>query len=233
MRQFIAEAGLSEATRERMPGDASTRRYHRLILGNRRAILMDAPRRPDGPPVRDGKPYSQIAHLAETVVPFVAMAKGLRAQGLTAPEIQHADLQQGLLIIEDLGNEGVVAGDPPAPIVERYETAVDALLTLHGKELPAVLPVAPHVEHEIPAYDMDAFLIEVELLLEWYLPRLGIVVTDDARADFLGHWRDALEPVRRRAADLGAARLPFAQPAVAARPQRRSRGSASSISRTR
>ncbi len=65
VRQFIAEAGFSEATRERMPGDASTRRYHRLILGSRRSILMDSPRRPDGPPVRDGKPYSQIAHLAE------------------------------------------------------------------------------------------------------------------------------------------------------------------------
>jgi N-acetylmuramate 1-kinase len=195
VRQFIAEAGMSEATRERMPGDASTRRYHRLILGNRRAILMDAPRRPDGPPVRDGKPYSRIAHLAESVVPFVAVAKALRTQGLSAPDIQHADLQQGLLIIEDLGIEGVVAGDPPAPIVERYETAVDVLLALHGKLLPPVLPVAPHVEHAIPSYDMDALLIEVELLLEWYLPRLGIVVTDDARAEFYGCWRDALQPV--------------------------------------
>ncbi|MBX9775725.1 MAG: tRNA (adenosine(37)-N6)-threonylcarbamoyltransferase complex ATPase subunit type 1 TsaE [Xanthobacteraceae bacterium] len=195
VRQFIAEAGLSEATRVRMAGDASTRRYHRLILGNRRAILMDAPRRPDGPPVKNGKPYSQIAHLAESVVPFVAMAKGLRAQELTAPEIQHADMQQGLLVIEDLGSEGVVSGDPPAPIVERYETAVDVLVALHAKSLPAVLPVAPHVEHEIPSYDMDAMLIEVELLLEWYLPRLGIVVTDDARADFFGCWRDALDPV--------------------------------------
>ena len=194
VRQFIAEAGLSEATRVRMQGDASTRRYHRLILGNRRAILMDSPRKPDGPPVRDGKPYSQIAHLAESVVPFVAMATGLRAQGLTAPEIQHADMQQGLLVIEDLGHEGVVTGEPPAPIVERYEAAIDALLVLHGKELPAVLPVAPHVEHEIPAYDMDAFLIEVELLLDWYLPRLGMVVTEDSRADFLEHWREALQP---------------------------------------
>jgi len=195
VRQFIAEAGFSEAQRERMPGDASTRRYHRLILGNRRSILMDSPKRPDGPPVKNGQPYSRIAHLAETVVPFVAMAKGLRAQGLTAPEIQHADLQQGLLIIEDLGSDGVIAGDPPAPTVDRYETAVDALLLLHGRQLPAVLPVAPHVEHEIPPYDMEALLIEVELLLEWYLPRNGIVVSDDARAEFFGFWRDALQPV--------------------------------------
>jgi tRNA threonylcarbamoyl adenosine modification protein YjeE len=195
VRQFIAEAGLSEAQRERMSGDASTRRYHRLILDNRRSILMDAPRRSDGPPVKDGKPYSRIAHLAESVVPFVAMAKALRAQGLSAPDIQHADLQQGLLIIEDLGTEGVVAGDPPAPIVERYETAVDVLLSLHGKALPPVLPVAPHVQHEIPPYDMDALLIEVELLLEWYLPRQGIVVAADARAEFMELWREALQPI--------------------------------------
>jgi tRNA threonylcarbamoyl adenosine modification protein YjeE len=195
VRQFIAEAGLGEATRLPMAGDASTRRYQRLVLGDRRAILMDAPRRPDGPPVRNGKPYSQIAHLAESVVPFVAMARALRAQGLSAPEVQHAELQQGLLIIEDLGGEGVIAGDPPAPIMERYETAVDALLALHGQSLPDVLPVAPHVEYRIPPYDMGALLIEVELLLDWYLPRLGVTVTDHARADFLGCWQDALEPV--------------------------------------
>lgn len=195
VRQFIAEAGLSEATRLQMSGDASTRRYQRLVLGDRRAILMDAPRRPDGPPVRDGKPYSQIAHLAESVVPFVAMARALRGQGLSAPEVQHAELQQGLLIIEDLGREGVIAGDPPAPILERYETAVDALLALHRQSLPDVLPVAPHVEYRIPPYDMDALLIEVELLLDWYFPRLGVAVTDNARAEFLGCWQEALAPV--------------------------------------
>jgi aminoglycoside/choline kinase family phosphotransferase len=50
-----------------------------------------------------------------------------------------------------------------------------------------------HVEHEIPPYDMDAFLIEVELLLDWYLPRLGIDVGEQWRADYVGLWRDALE----------------------------------------
>src|SRR5262249_53494648 len=150
----------------RMAGDASTRSYTRLAIGSRRAILMNSPKRPDGPPVKDGKPYSQIAHLAETVAPFVAMAKALHAQGLSTPDILHAELEQGLLIIEDLGDGRVVEGDPSAPITERYETAVDVLLTLHGKSLPSTLPVAPHVEHQIPPYDMDACLIEVELLLE-------------------------------------------------------------------
>ena len=34
----------------------------------------------------------------------------------------------------------------------------------------------------------------MELLLEWYLPRLGIVVTDEARAEFFALWREALQP---------------------------------------
>ena len=59
-----------------------------------RAILMNAPRRPDGPPVRGGKPYSAIAHLAEDVTPFVAMARGLRERGFSAPEIYAADLDR-------------------------------------------------------------------------------------------------------------------------------------------
>ena len=41
------------------------------------------------------------------------------------------------------------------------------------------LPVAPHVSYTLPPYDIDAFLIEAELLLDWYLPRLGVAVTDD------------------------------------------------------
>ena len=86
--------------------------------------------------MRDGKPYSAIAHLAEDVRPFVAMANGLRERGFSAPQIYAADLDDGLLIIEDLGAERVVAGDPPAPIEERYEAAVDVLVALHSQVLP-------------------------------------------------------------------------------------------------
>ncbi|HWF97286.1 MAG TPA: tRNA (adenosine(37)-N6)-threonylcarbamoyltransferase complex ATPase subunit type 1 TsaE [Xanthobacteraceae bacterium] len=199
VRGFLAESGLSEAQRRWMPGDASTRAYERLILDDQRVILMNWPRRPDGPPLRgpplrDGKPYSAIAHLAESVIPFVAMAKGLREHGLLAPEIHHADLKQGLLIIEDLGDERVVVGDPPVPIEERYETAVDALLALHDQALPDRLPVAPHLEYQIPAYDLEAFLIEAELFIDWYLPRLGVTISDPDCAQFRSLWGEALAP---------------------------------------
>ncbi len=194
IRQFISGSGYSGALRARLRGDASTRAYERLALGDRHVILMNSPRRPDGPPVRDGKPYNEIAHLADNVMPFVAMANGLRQRGFSAPEIYHADLERGLLIIEDLGDEPVVSGDPPAPVRERYETAVDALLALHDRSLPDVLPVAPHVEHRIPHYDMNAFLIEAELLLDWFLPRLNAPMPDSERESFRNLWRELLQP---------------------------------------
>ena len=43
---------------------------------------MDAPRQPDGPPVRDGNPYSQIAHLAEDMArPFSAIGRRCAGPG--------------------------------------------------------------------------------------------------------------------------------------------------------
>ena len=193
-RRFLDESGFAQAERERIQGDASTRSYERLRLGDRQVILMNAPRRPDGPPVRDGRPYSAIAHLAEDVKPFVALAGGLRQLGFSAPEIHHADTDAGFLILEDLGAEPFVQGDPPEPIEERYAAAVDLLVGLHGQELPETLPLSPHVDHKIPRYDMEAFLIEVELLLDWYLPRAGIEVSKAMRTTYQVLWREALAP---------------------------------------
>ena len=171
--------------------------------------------------MRDGKPYSAIVHLAEDVKPFVAMANGLGQLGFSSPQIFEADIDEGLLIIEDFGGEFVVAGDPPAPIEDRYAAAVDMLVALHGQHLPEVLPVAPHVQHKLPRYDLDAMLMEAELLLDWYLPLAG-------RQDFRRGAHRLYGDVARGAANrdrdrphLGAAGLPFAEPDVAAGPRRR------------
>ncbi|HYS48627.1 MAG TPA: tRNA (adenosine(37)-N6)-threonylcarbamoyltransferase complex ATPase subunit type 1 TsaE, partial [Xanthobacteraceae bacterium] len=195
VRRFLDESGFGDAERRYLQGDASTRTYERLMQGARRAVLMNAPRRPDGPPVRNGLPYSAIAHLAEDVKPFVAVARGLRARGFSAPDIYAADVADGLLILEDLGTEAVVAGDPPAPIEERYAAAIDVLVKLHREPLPSLLPVAPSVEHQLMRYDIDAFLIEAELLLDWYIPHRGGTLPDEARREFVARWRIALARV--------------------------------------
>jgi N-acetylmuramate 1-kinase len=194
LRGFIDEAGFGEAQRRRMQGDASTRIFERLTAANRSAVLMNAPRRPDGPPVRDGKPYSAIAHLAEDVVPYIALAAGLRRIDLSAPEILHADLDHGLILMEDLGVEPIVGGNPPAPVELRYATAIDLLGSLHGRNLPNRLPVTSALEYRLPRYDVGAFLIEAELLLDWYLVNAGAPVGEAARATFVTLWRDALKP---------------------------------------
>ncbi len=194
IRAFLDESGFGEANRIRMQGDASTRIFERLALNDQTFVLMNAPRRPDGPPVRDGKPYSVIAHLAEDIVPYVALAGGLRDLGLSAPDILHADLDRGLIVMEDFGDERLVDGDPPAPIEARYAAAVDLLAALHGRELPDTLPVTSELVYRLPPYDLEAFLIEAELLLDWYLVRTGAPATAPARAAFIRLWREALLP---------------------------------------
>ena len=194
LRAFLDEHGFAEAARRRLVGDASTRVFERLALSGRTVILMNAPRRTDGPPVRHGQPYSAIAHLAEDVVPYVAVARGLRDRSLSAPEILHLDLDRGFVIMEDLGSELLVQRDRPAPIEERYETAVDLLVSLHRRKLPERLPVESQREYWLPRYDMAAFLIEAELLLDWYLAG-GTAPAEIVREEFVGLWRQALTPV--------------------------------------
>jgi tRNA threonylcarbamoyl adenosine modification protein YjeE len=194
MFSFLDKAGVGGAARARIAGDASSRSYERVDLGGKPFILMNAPRRPDGPPVKDGRPYSAIAHLAEDVVPFIAIANGLRARGFSAPQVLAADRDAGFVLLEDLGTELVVAGEPPLPLRDRYERAIDVLVDLHGHELPDTLPAPPHGSYRIPAYDLRAFLIEVELLFDWYLPRCGAPATADMRAEFLSLWQQALAP---------------------------------------
>jgi tRNA threonylcarbamoyl adenosine modification protein YjeE len=194
IRAFLDESGAGAAERQRMQGDASTRIFERLTFNGQSMILMNAPRRPDGPPVRDGRPYSAIAHLAEDVTPYVAMSRGLRDRNLSAPEILHADLPRGLLIMEDLGEARVIEGEPPAPVGTCYEAAVDVLISLHRRRLPETLSLAPRLNYRMPRYDMDAFLIEAELLLDWYLPSRDAAPSAEARDSFVALWRDALQP---------------------------------------
>jgi N-acetylmuramate 1-kinase len=192
LRQFLDVAGFMESKRQRMPGDASTRSYARLNRDDVSFILMNSPRRPDGPPIYDGKSYSAAVHLAEDVKPFVAIAGGLRERGFSAPAIHHADLDAGFLITEDFGSAGVIEGDPPAPIAERYEAATDALAELHREALPEILPLAPQITYAIPTFDTEALLVEAGLMLEWYLPDRGVAPANNIRAEFVTMWRDLL-----------------------------------------
>ena len=161
------------------------------------------------------------------------MANGLRERGFSAPAILHADLAQGLLFIEDLGDERVVAGDPPAPIQERYESrgrrAGRAARQQSARRAAGL--AARRIPHSalrhrcVPDRSRAA-----ARLVSAALRRRG---AGREREQFRALWRERAAAGDRIAADLGAARLPFAQSALAAASARASRGSASWISRTR
>ena len=128
------------------------------------------------------------------MTPFVAMAQALRGRGFSAPAIFAGDREAGLLIIEDLGDELVVESDPSAPIEARYEAATDLLAELHSEPATGDCRWSPASDYRLPLYDIDAFLIEAELLLDWYLPKLEVRISDAKRESYRALWRDALLP---------------------------------------
>src|SRR5690606_15170159 len=103
--RFLHQTGWADGRFSYLQGDASARRFARIVRNGSSVVLMDAPRQPDGPPIRDGKPYSRIAHLAEDLRPWVAITSALRAAGLSSPEVIAQDFDAGLLLVEDFGDE--------------------------------------------------------------------------------------------------------------------------------
>lgn len=197
MLAFTDRAGWCEADNIHVTGDASTRSYVRLISGDRTTLLMDSPKMPDGPPIRDGKPYSQIAHLAEDVRPFVAVSHALREAGLAAPRILAEDLDAGFLLIEDFGDLTFTRlaerGDDLRPL---YRLGVEALLELR-KHPPQEIIRTGTVEHILPPYDIGALAIETELLTDWLLPAAtGTSPAKETREEFAALWSKQFDWLR-------------------------------------
>lgn len=195
MHAMIRNAGMGgeDCTLSYLQGDASVRRYARLKCSNRPgAIVMDWAPQTDGPPIRGHLPYSRIAHLAENVHPFVAVASALRAAGLSAPEIYAQYLDRGLLLLEDFGDRvfGEEVATGASDQAELWRAAVEALVALRERPPADRLPVVTGTTHHLPAYGHHAFGIEVELLIEWYWPAaIGKPIPADARAEFSALWK--------------------------------------------
>jgi len=174
VERFLKAAGWDDARRQPLTGDASFRRYVRLERPDgRRAMLMDAP-----PPQED-------------VRPFVDVDTHLRRLGFSAPAILAADLEDGLLLLEDFGDATftriLAGGGEEAPL---YELAVDLLIALHRHDAATAV--------DLPDYDDPRFLDEAALIVDWFLPAaLGAAPSARDRADFLARWRAVLPTARR------------------------------------
>jgi hypothetical protein len=205
---FLANAGLASAERRPLPGDASTRRYERLVRADGSTLMfMDAPPAAESQPcppdadeaARIKAGYNAMARLAAGRVDAFAAAAGyLRARGLSAPEIVALDAEAGLAVTEDLGS-GLYARliEDGTPETELYLGAIEALARLHAETPPDVLN-ADGVEWPLLAYDALALKTGVDLFVEWapkFDPR--IQVDEAARAEWDALWA----PIRQRAAE--------------------------------
>lgn len=122
---FLDKAGWGAAMRVHLAGDASDRRYDRLHLGARRAVLMDAP------PGKGDDPAQ-----------FIAVATHLSDIGLSAPICYDRDLVSGFLLLEDLGDDLYARLIPHDAALEAplYSSAVDVLVHLQSCPPPPDLP---------------------------------------------------------------------------------------------
>lgn len=204
---FLKTAGLADAVRAPLAGDASTRRYERLTLPDGRTLmLMDQPPAAESAPCDPGwsaddrraSGWNAVARLsAGRIEAFAAVAAHLRALGLSAPEIVAVDAAAGLAVLEDFGDDlfarVIEAGEAEEPL---YLAAVEALATLHAAPAPEVLS-GPAGDWPLLAYDEIALQGGADLFVEW-LPKLDPELVFDAAA--VADWRAAWAPVAARGA---------------------------------
>ncbi|QIG48680.1 tRNA (adenosine(37)-N6)-threonylcarbamoyltransferase complex ATPase subunit type 1 TsaE [Nordella sp. HKS 07] len=189
---FLKDTDWARATRLFLEGDASFRRYERLMLDGKTAVLMDMAERPDGPVVKNGKPYSAIAHLAENINAVLAVNSFLVERGYSAPRILAARAKEGLAVIEDMGSDVygrmMLRGDDmTAPLDEAMRLLVD----MARREWPAKAPIPNDDWHHVSGYDREAMTIEVELILDWFWPfAKASTPSDKDRREFLDIWHE-------------------------------------------
>ena len=146
VQQFIARHqaryGLQAQTCAPASADASFRRYFRVQGASQTFIIMDAP-----PEHEDCKPFIHVAQL-------------LKSTGLNVPQVLEQDLNNGFLLLTDLGNTtylaALQAGGDHRPL---YADAISALVQLQlGTPKTA-----------LPAYDHDKLMTEMGLFETWFL----------------------------------------------------------------
>jgi N-acetylmuramate 1-kinase len=201
LEKLLAETGFSGAVRTPLPGDASTRRYERLALGDRHAMLMDAPRSNESAPCPPGATPSErramgwnaTARLAASrVEAFVAVANYLESLGLAPPRIYGADCEAGYAVIEDLGDSLYAQVIPQGTDeIALYEEAARVLAHVHSSPPPSRLEGAGGALWPVQDYDALALEVNADLFVEW-LPRAADVRIDDAARNRWENVRDNL-----------------------------------------
>lgn len=202
--EFLNRAGLGEAVRIPLPGDASTRRYERLVSPSGvRLMLMDQEATAESPPCdpfwtpqqRRASGWNAVARLsAGRIEAFAAVANYLRSQGMSAPEIFALDADAGLAVLEDYGDtlfaRSLETGTDEQAL---YMAAIDVMARLHETTPPDILN-GPGGDWPLQVYDRTALQGGADLFVEW-MPKLLPTLTfgADAMARWTAAWASVVE----------------------------------------
>ena len=181
VQDFLHGCPQDITARRFLQGDASPRAYERLTLkGGKSAVLLNALAQPDRSVGAHRLNYMKVTHLApnDAIAPILALGAELRQRGFTVPEHLHYDIDGSLLIQEDLGS-GFIA-ENSAPVLERYQAAIDVLVALHQQDWPQTAKGPANAQHEVPVYSREAFQTEAKLFLEFFLPTMTGGATEPA-----------------------------------------------------
>ena len=147
LEQWLQQSGYRNYRLQRASEDASFRSYLRLETAEQSMIVMDAP--------PEHEPCDR----------FIAVANKLRAAGLNAPQIIASNLEDGFLLLTDLGSVDYLSQLDPQSEGRLYADALAALLTMQTQ--------ADKVD--LPDYDEALLLREMDLFHDWFLvQQLGI-----------------------------------------------------------
>ncbi|MCF6325598.1 MAG: phosphotransferase [Gammaproteobacteria bacterium] len=145
------DLGIAFETIAPASGDASFRRYFRIEHQGENLIVMDAP--PE----------------KEDCVPFINIANALLKTGLNVPRIMQQNLEQGFLLLSDLGSVQYLEQLNSERAEQLYGDAFNALLLMHRDS---------ENHAQLPLYDHVLLMKEMALMREWYLEKnLNITLT--------------------------------------------------------
>lgn len=145
--------------------DASFRRYFRVdVSGDASLIVMDAP-----PP-------------QENVAPFIRIANLFGDTGVCVPKVVAQDIEQGFLLLSDLGNTTYLQHLDAETAPGLYLSAIDALITIQSHSRPDILP----------EYNRATLLRELMLFPEWYVGKHLGTTLNPSQGEVLQKVFDAL-----------------------------------------
>ena len=127
-------------TLEAIPGDASFRKYYRLNLENESFIVMDS------------------SLDKESMYPFIDISVRLLKAKVEVPRILSQNIQEGFLLLTDLGTQHLADMLSPMSVKLLYMKGVSEIIKMQNIDTEGM-----------DVYDRDFFHSEMNLMEEWYL----------------------------------------------------------------